>query len=64
MAGRSFVLALVVAVCGAGLVCAPARAGIVTKSEHAAVDQPGITAPEREAISITSVTASSDHPWA
>jgi glucosylceramidase len=60
VAGRSVVLALVVAVCGGALICAPARAGIVTKSQHVAVDRPGITAAERQAISITSVTASSD----
>jgi O-glycosyl hydrolase len=57
---RSVALALVLAACGGALVCAPARAGVVTTSQHVAVDRPGITAAERQAISITSVTASSD----
>jgi glucosylceramidase len=57
---RSVALALLLAACGGAVVCAPARAGVVSKSQPVSVDRPGITAAERQAITITSVTASSD----
>jgi len=58
--GRFRVLGLVlVVICGA-VVCAPARAGIVTQADHGIVHQPGLTAVERQAITIMSVTAASD----
>jgi hypothetical protein len=47
------------AVSGA-VICAPARAGIVTQAEHAVMRRAGLTAVERRAIQITSVTAASD----
>lgn len=58
--GRSIVLALIAVACGGAVVCAPARAGIVSRSQPVAVDRPGITAAERQAIAIRSTTVASD----
>jgi glucosylceramidase len=54
------VLAMAVVAVGGAVVCAPARAGIVTRAQIASVRRPGLTAAERDAITIRSVTAASD----
>jgi glucosylceramidase len=58
--GRSLILAVVVAAIGGAVVSAPAHAGIVAQAQSAAVKRPGLTAAERDAITIRSVTAASD----
>ena len=58
--GRFLVLGLVMVAIGGAVVCAPARAGIVTQADYGIVHQPGMTAAERQAITIMSVTAASD----
>ena len=58
--GRSLILAVMVAAIGGAVVSAPAQAGIVAQAQSVAVKRPGLTAAERDAITIRSVTAASD----
>jgi glucosylceramidase len=58
--GRLVVLGVAMVAIGGAVFCAPARAGIVTRADYAIVHRPGLTAAERRAITITSVTAASD----
>jgi glucosylceramidase len=58
--GRFLVLGLAMVAIGGAVICAPARAGIVTQADYAIVHRPGLTASERQAITITSVLAASD----
>lgn len=58
--GRVLALGLAVFALPGAVICAPARAGIVTQADHASLNRPGLTAAERRAITITSATAASD----
>lgn len=58
--GRSLILAVMVAAIGGAVVSAPAQAGIVAQAQSVAVKRPGLTAAERDAITMRSVTAASD----
>jgi Ni/Fe-hydrogenase subunit HybB-like protein len=58
--GLFLALSLAVVAIGAGVICVPARAGLVTQAEYSIVHRPGLTATERQAITIRSVTAASD----
>ena len=58
--GRSLILALVLVAIGGAVVSAPARAGIVARVQSVPVHRAGLTATERQAITIESVTATSD----
>ena len=58
--GTFAALGLAVVAIGAAVICVPARAGIVTRAEYSIVHRPGLTAAERRAITISSVTAASD----
>ena len=58
--GRSLALALATAAIGAAVLCASAQAGIVTQNAYVPVHRGGLTAAERQAITIRSVTAASD----
>jgi len=60
--GHSLILGVIVAAIGGAVVCAPAQAGIVAQatSQSPLVKRSGLTATEREAITIRSVTAASD----
>jgi glucosylceramidase len=58
--GRSLILAGVLAAIGGAVLCAPAQAGIVATAQSVPVKRSGLTAAEREAITIKSVTAASD----
>jgi glucosylceramidase len=58
--GRWLVMVLAVVAIGGAAVCGPARAGIVTRAQSTPVQRPGLTAAERQAITIRSVTAASD----
>ena len=58
--GGFLALGLVIVGLGGALICAPARAGIVTQADHAIVHGPGLTAAERRALTITSLTAALD----
>ncbi|MGO9881832.1 MAG: glycoside hydrolase family 30 protein, partial [Solirubrobacteraceae bacterium] len=49
-----------VAAIGGAVVSAPAQAGIVAQAQSVAVKRPGLTAADRDAITIRSVTAASD----
>ena len=53
-------MGLVIVGIGGAPICAPARAGIVTQADHAIVHGPGLTAAERRALTITSLTAALD----
>ena len=57
---RFLVLGLAVVGIGGAVICGAARAGIVTQADYGVVHRPGLTAAERRAITITSVTAASD----
>jgi glucosylceramidase len=58
--GRSLVMVLVLAALGGAVVCPPAQAGIVAKAQSVPVKRSGLSATERDAITISSVTAASD----
>jgi glucosylceramidase len=58
--GRSFVLGLMMVAIGGAVVCAPAEAGIVARAQSVPVKRPGLTAAERDAVTMASVTAASD----
>ena len=58
--GCSLVLTAVLVAIGGAVVSAPARAGIVTRAQSDPIHRAGLTATERKAITIESVTAASD----
>ena len=58
--GRSLMLCLVMTAVGGALACAPALAGVVTQAQSASLHRPGLSVAEDEAVTIRSVTATSD----
>jgi len=58
--GRFLMLVLAMGAVGGAVVCAPAQAGIVTRAEYASVHRRALSPAEEQAITIRSVTATSD----
>ena len=58
--GRSLIFGMLAAAIGGAVVCAPAQAGIVAQAQSVSVKRAGLSATERQAITIRSVTAASD----
>ena len=58
--GRSLIFGMLAAAIGGAVVCAPAQAGIVAQAQSVPVKRAGLSATERQAITIRSVTAASD----
>jgi glucosylceramidase len=58
--GRSLILCLMMSAIGGALVCAPAQAGVVTEAQYASLHRPGLSLADDQAITIRSVTATSD----